>query len=427
MPRSTFGLASLWGGLAVLSFCGSASAQWFPGSGGGNCGCSSASYMGAPPIMRQTAAAFGAAPMMTASYAYGDQCGAPFNCQIEQPVQAMQTVHVQAVAPVTQTVVAVKAMQAVVQPIMENVSVTEYQPVKRTVSKPVLSTEYVDQAVTVMTPVTEQRTANVSTVDYQTITEYKTVRKQVGGGWVTNNVPTNRVSAYQYDNRPNVAGAMNRATYNLRSAFTPPYQQTRSYTQPQMMTCTVPCQKRVAVPGMKQVTYNVTRMQPTQTTRKVAVTKTTYQTAEVTVMAPVQVVKTMQVGTRVSYAPAGSTTAIGSNPASGGIGLAPTPLDQNSSAVKPRSAQTADPNNSMDPEKINKQGASLETYDSYGRRLSDASIPAKTFTAAAKPSQAPSVIRVSQWVARTPSSSSPSTSPTPVGKSAAISIADSAQ
>ena len=207
--------------------------------------------------------------------------------------------------PVTQTVVAVQQMRPVVQPVMQDVNVTEYQAVKRQVSKPVVTTEYVDQLVTEMRPVSELKTVNVPTVDYQTVTEYKTVQKQMGY-WVTKNVPTNRVSAYQYDNRPNAAGAMNRASYNMRNAFTPTYQQQRQYV-PQTMTCTVPYCKKVAVPGMKQVTYNISRMQPTQTTRKVAVNKVTYQTAEVTVMAPVQTVKTMQVGTRVSYAhPAGN-------------------------------------------------------------------------------------------------------------------------
>ncbi len=411
MPRLSFGLASLWGGLTVLSLCGSASAQWFPGSGGRSCGCSAPSYMGPPPIMRQTAAAFGAAPMMPSSYAYNDavECGAPIACHIEQP---MQVVHVQAVAPVTQTVVAVQQMQPVHQAIMQDVPVTEYRPVKRTVSKPVYTTDYVDQAVTEMRPVSELRTVNVPTVDYQTVTEYKTVKKNVGY-WVTKNIPNTRVAPWQYDNRPNALGAMNRAGYTMRTAFTPPHQQVRQYV-PQTMTCTVPCSRKVAVPGMKQVTYNISRMQPTQTTRKVAVNRVTYQTAEVTVMAPVQVVKTMQVGTRVSYAPLGST-AIGSVPGSGGTALKPTP-DTNNSAAQPRPTQTATPNSDLDPGAFDKRSSSIETYDSYGQRLSDTS---ETF----KKTSVPSVVRVSQWVARTPSPSVPQ----PGGKSAAISIADTAR
>lgn len=412
MPRSMFGLTSLWGSLAVLTFCGTASAQWFPGSGGSNCGCSAPTLMGQPPIVHQTAAAFGAAPMMPVSYAYNDAvvCGPPVACQIDQPA----VVHVQAIAPppVTHTVVAVQQLRPMVQPVMQDMQVTEYHPVKRTVSKPVVTTEYVDQTVTEMRPVSELRTVNVPTTDYQTVTEYRTVKRDVGY-WATKNVPTGRVNAWQYDNRPNMAGAMNRASYNMRNAFTPQYMQTRQYV-PQTMTCTVPYCKKVAVPGMKQVTYNVQSMQPTQTVRKVAVNKVTYQTAEVTVMQPVQVTKTVQVGTRVSYHPAG-TTAIGSAPTTTngpGTALAPTP-DPNSKSAAPR---TAAPNGGLDSNEFNNKRSSLDTIDTFGGRMSDLAEPVKA-------NSAPSVVRVSLWVARTPSS----TTPQPGGKSAAISIADSAR
>lgn len=410
MPRSMFGLSLLWGGLAMLTFCGTASAQWFPGSGAGNCGCSAPTLMGSPPIMHQSAAAFGAAPMMPVSYAYNDavQCGPPIACHIEQPAQV---VHVQAVAPVTHTVVAVQQLRPMVQPVMQDVQVTEYHPVKRTVSKPVVTTEYVDQTVTEMRPVSELRTVNVPTTDYQTVTEYRTVKRDVGY-WATKNVPTGRVNAWQYDNRPNMAGAMNRASYNMRNAFTPQYQQARQYI-PQTMTCTVPYCKKVAVPGMKQVTYNVQSMQPTQTVRKVAVNKVTYQTAEVTVMAPVQVTKTMQVGTRVSYHPAG-TTAVGSAPSSTngpGTALNPTP-DPNQKVP----ARTAAPNGGLDSNEFNNKRSSLDTNDTFGQRVSDVAEPVKA-------TSAPSVVRVSLWVARTPSPSNPQ----PSGKSAAISIADTAR
>ncbi len=410
MPRSSFGLASLCGGLIVLSLCGTASAQWYSGGGGGGCSCNAPSYMGPPPIMRQTAAAFGAAPMMTASYAYNDamQCGPPIACHIEQP---MQMVHVQQFAPVVRTV-AVQQLQPVIHPVMQDVRVTEYQPVKQTVSKPVVRTEYVDQMVTEMRPISELKTVNVPTVDYQTVTEYKTVQKQVGY-WVTKNIPTGRVPSWQYDNRPNAAGAMNRASYDLRNAFTPQYKEARQFI-PQTMTCTVPCSKRVSVPGMKQVTYNITRMEPTQTTRKVAVNRVTYETAEVTVMKPVQVVRTMQTGTRVSYAPIGST-AVGAAPGGTAIGLQPTP-DAKASAIRQKPPRTAEGNEPLDPSEFNnnkKGGAFLESADPLGPRLSESSAPAKKFSA-------PSVVRVSQWVARTPASSAPQ----PGGKSAAISIAD---
>ena len=407
MPRSSFGLASLLAGLTVLNVCGTASAQWFSGFGGGsNCGCSAPTYMGPPPIMRQTAAAFGAAPMMTASYAYNDgyQSGPPVACQIEQPVQV---VHV----PVVQTV-AVQRLQQVVQPVIQDVAVTEYHPVKQTVSKPVVRTEYVDQAVTEMRPVTEQKVVNVATVEYQNVTEYKQVQKQVGY-WVTKNCPTGKVPSWQYDNRPNVAGFMNRASYDMRNAFTPMYRQTREFV-PQTMTCTVPYSKQVAVPGMKQVTYNVTRLEPTQTTRKVAVNKVVYEPTEITVMKPVQVVKQMHVGTRVSYAPIGGT-AIGSAPSTNGapaVGLQPTP-DQKAS--RPKAPRSAEKSNDLDADEINKRtGASMRSSDPTPVQLSESTVSARKVST-------PSVVRVNQWVARTPASRIPQSG----GKSAAISIADS--
>ena len=405
MPRSSFGLASLLASLTVLNFCGTASAQWFSGTGAG-CGCSAPSYMGPPPIMRQSAAVYGAASMSTASYAYGDgiQSG-PAICSIEQPVQVMQV-------PVVQTV-AVQQLQPVVHPVIQNVQVTEYQPVKETVSKPVVRTQYVDQLVTEMRPVTEQKTVNVSTVDYQNVTEYKTERKQVGY-WVTKNTPTGKIPSWQYDNRQNMAGFMNRASYDMRNAFTPTYRQERQFV-PQTMTCTVPYTKQVAVPGMKQVTYNVTRMEPTQTTRKVAVNKVEYVPTEVTVLKPVQVVRQMQTGTRVSFAPLGST-AIGSAPAADGApktSLKPTPDPTSSQQRAPR---TSDKDGGLDHNAFEKNGTGMRTDDSSGVRMTESTVPAKKFSA-------PSVVRVNQWVARTPAKSAPQ----PGGKSAAISIADSSR
>lgn len=429
MPRSSFGLTSLWGGLAMLSLCGTASAQWYSGSSSSSCGCSNPSYMGSPPIIRSMASAFGAAPMSTASYAYssasassygyGDvECGAPIACHIEQPV-VQQMVQVQAVAPPPQ-IVSVQQLQPVHHPIMQTVQATEYRPVKQTIQKPVVTTEYVDQAVTVMSPVSEMKTMNVPTTDYQTITEYKTVKKNVGY-WVTKNVPNQKMTAYQYDNRPNMAGAMNRASYNMRTAFTPPFQQVRQYV-PQTMTCTVPCKRQVAVQGMKQVSYNVTTMQPTQTTRKVAVNKVTYQAAEVTVMQPYQVTKTVQVGTKVAFvspsaisSTASASAANNCNSTTSGASTALSPTaDPNNSAAKPVPNRTADQKGGMD-------GASIEPYDPTNKFLGDTSTPSNKFVATSKPETAPSATRATQWVARNQNAKKPQ----PSGKSQAISIADS--
>jgi len=74
---------------------------------------------------------------------------------------------------------------------------------------------------------------------------------------------------------------------------------------------------------MKQVTYNVTQMVPQQQTRQVAVHTVRYVEEEVTAMQPVTVARTVQVGHRISYAPAGSisggsATATGPTPANNG-------------------------------------------------------------------------------------------------------------
>lgn len=403
----------------MLSFCGTASAQY-----GSSCGCSAPTYMGPPPIMRSAAAFFGAAaPVSMASYGSDVQCGAPINCHIETPVVQQQVVHVQAVAPVA-TVMAVQQLQPVHQPVMQTVQAMEMRPVKQMVTKPVVTTEYVDQAVTVMTPVSEVKVANVPTTHYQTVTEYKTVQKQVGY-WVTQNIPTNKMAAYQYDNRPNVMGAMNRAVYNTKAAFTPNYQQVRKFV-PQTMTCQVPCKKQVAVQGMKQVTYNVTRMQPTQTTRKVAVNKVSYQQQEVTVMAPHAVTKTVQVGTKISYVHPANVSSMASaasnncNPTNN-TALTPTP-DAKASAANPKPAQ-----NAMNPDNFNKNNTSgaLEPYDNLNQRLGDASTSDKKFIAASKPETVPTAAKASVWVATR--SSTKSSNPPSSGKSAAISIADSSR
>ncbi|MGL1297019.1 hypothetical protein ACSTLA_23020, partial [Vibrio parahaemolyticus] len=87
-----------------------------------------------------------------------------------------------------------------------------------------------------------------------------------------------------------------------------------------------------------------------------------------TVMAPVQVVKTMQVGTRISHVPMGSVPGASASP------LKPTP-DANSSAP----SRTANPKGGLDPNKINTGGASVESVDPFAPHLSDASDTVKHF------------------------------------------------
>lgn len=394
MVRSLFGSASLWGGLAVLAFAGNASAQWFP-FGGSSCNCGARTTMAAPIMQSASFSSYSAAynaPVYQTAYASeAVSCGQPISCTISQPV------HVQAMAIAPVQTVRVQALQPVVHPVYDTVHVTEFQAVKQKVQKPVVETKWVDQAVTEMRPVTTQRTVNVPTVDYHTVTEYKQVQKQVGY-WATKTEAVNKVAACQYDNRPGIVGWMNRTGHEIRNAVTPNSKVSRTFV-PQTMTCTVPCQKRVAVQGMKQVTYNVTAMVPQQTSRKVAVNTVRYVEEEITAMKPVTVARTMQVGTRVSYAPIGGGTTA-SNPGNGGpTALTPTP-DTNSSARRPSNDRTADESLQPDNFKSNGKKISYPVYeqerDSDRGQVTESVVPTRPSISA------PPVIRVSQWVARTP-------------------------
>ena len=397
MVRTLFGSASLRSSLALLVLSGSASAQWNPFAKN-SCSCGTIS---SAPVMQS--ASFGAAYSQTAYATDAVSCGQPINCTITQPVQ-MQAM---SIAPTVQTV-RVQSLQPVVHPVYDTVHVTEFQAVKQRVSRPVTETKWVDQAVTEMRPVTTQKTVNVPTVEYQTVTEYKQVQKQVGY-WATKTESTGKVASCQYDNRPGFVGWMNRTSHDVRNAFTPNTKVTRQFV-PQTMTCTVPCSKKVAVQGMKQVTYNVTSMVAQQATRKVAVSSVRYVEEEITAMKPVTVARTMQVGTRVSYAPiSGGTTATAPSN-NGQLGLTPTP-DTNASAVR-RSATDRTANGDSEPidsEGFNRGGANPrkisypvpEDRDINRGEITDSTVPSRPAV------KSPSVVRISQWVARTPSPTSP--------------------
>lgn len=420
MVRSSFGLASFWGSLAVLAATSTASAQWLPFSGN-NCGCGTPSLFGPPPVAYQSASASYSSAAMpiyrTAMASESVQCGQPIACTIEQPVQ------VRAMAQI----VRVEPLQPVVHPVYDTVHVTEYQPVKQKVQKPIVETKWVEQAVTEMRPVTQQRTVNVPTVDYQSVTEYKKVQKQVGY-WVTKNEATGKVEPCQYDNRPNMAGWMNRTGYQMRTAFTPQTRTTRQFI-PQTMTCTVPCTKKVAVQGQKQVTYNVTSMVPQQVTRKVAVNSVRYVEEEVTAMKAVTVAKTMQVGTRISYAPPGSSGA-------GATALQPTP-DTKASARNPDGTPKRTANGEkldefspgLAPDDFNNRNGATPKKISYPTpieespidqgRMTETTVPARETSPTRQSLSTPSVVRVSQWVARNPLPSNPQ----PISKPGSISLA----
>lgn len=187
----------------------------------------------------------------------------------------------------------------VAQTCYQTVPTVEYQEVKRTVERPVVETRYVDQEVTAYRPITETRVTEVPTVNYQNVTEYQTVTRDMGQ-WVTQRECIQRPSPCQYDGRPGLLGGMNRFGYSLRSAFSPSFRTHRQYI-PNYVAQTVPVTRQVAIQGTRQVTYNVTKMEPYKTTRKVAVNSVRMVAEQVTEMQPVTVMKTVPTGTRVTY------------------------------------------------------------------------------------------------------------------------------
>lgn len=208
---------------------------------------------------------------------------------------------------------------AVVQPVTETVyrevPVTRYRTVQRTVQKPVVRTAYEDREVTAYRQVFDTRVAEVPTVNYQNVTECRQVI-QNRSYWQTAWQPVPKVHPIQYDPNPTLAGAMNRMGYSLRMAFTPNYVPQNQFI-PNVTAHNVPVTRTVAVPGTRQVTYNVARMEPYKTTQRVAVQHVEYVDDVVTAYEPYTEMQTVAVGTTTRYAfvdPAGSRTTMGPTP-----------------------------------------------------------------------------------------------------------------
>ncbi|MFV0446683.1 MAG: hypothetical protein ACK5Q5_24185 [Planctomycetaceae bacterium] len=164
------------------------------------------------------------------------------------------------------------AMQAIPQTVYREVPVTKYKPVTKTVQKPVLRTVYEDRPVTAYRQVMETKTVDVPMTTYQTVTECqpRTVNRSY---WQTTYQKVPKYSPCQYDPNPTFLGWMNRSAYSMRMALTPNYMRQRQYV-PNVVSYNVPVNRTVAVPTTRQVTQNVARLEPYQTTQKVAVLKT---------------------------------------------------------------------------------------------------------------------------------------------------------
>ncbi len=263
--------------LALLVISNTAAAQWGPF--GSNCNCQPAiAPYAAGPAFSQTAMA--------------NPC-------------AMQSV---ALAPVA-------CVQPVQETVYREVPVTEYRKETRTVKKPVIKTVYEDRKVTAYRQILVDKTVEVPSVSYQTVTECKpvTVNRSY---WRTVRQPVAKGIGCDYDRRPTLAGWFNRTSYDLRMAFTPNYITRREFV-PNVVAYNVPVQRTVAVPTTRQVTYKVSQLEPYTTTQRVARNITEYVEEQVTVHVPYTTTKTVAVGTRTRMAyvnPLGGGTATAARP-----------------------------------------------------------------------------------------------------------------
>ncbi|HVJ85946.1 MAG TPA: hypothetical protein VM452_09905 [Caulifigura sp.] len=218
-------------------------------------------------------------------------------------------------------------MQAIPQTVYRDVPVTEYRPVQKTAQCPVQRVVYEDQPVTVMRQVMETKTCDVQSVSYQNVAECKQVCVNKGF-WQTTMQPVPKMAPCQYDQRPTLLGELNRLGYATRMAFTPDFIPRRDYI-PQVQMVNVQQNRVVAVPTVRQVSYNVARLVPEQTTQKVARVITEMQDRTYTAMEPFTTTRRMAVGTQYQYAMVdpvtGTTTALA--PFGGATAAAPTPAD----------------------------------------------------------------------------------------------------
>jgi hypothetical protein len=209
-------------------------------------------------------------------------------------------------------------MQPVSVPCYQTVPVTEYQACRQTVTKPVLKTDYIEQPCTEYRPITETRTCQIPTCTYQPVTEYIPQTRDCGC-WRSYCQCNPRMCPCDYDSRPGLVGWLNRTGYSIRSSMTPPVTYRRQWV-PNYITTMVPVTRMVAQHSVREQSYQVTRLEPHHTRRRVAVNRVEYETAEIVTQRPVTVMKTVPIGTSVAWVPfgTGAPTATASR-------LTPTP------------------------------------------------------------------------------------------------------
>lgn len=278
-------------------------------------------------------AACGAVP------AFGQWFGGGSSCGCAQPVAMAPAPVVTSACCAPPTPVAV--MTPVSQTVYREMPVTEYRQVAKVVKTPVVKVAYEDRPVTAYRQVMETKTAAVQAYDYQTVQENRiqTVNQSF---WRTNWQPIAKCDACQYDPRPGFMGSMNRFSVRMKNAMTPSYIPRREFV-PNVVAYNVPTQRTVAIPTTRQVAYNVARMEPYQTTERVAVQRVEYEDRTVTAYEPYTVNKTVAVGTTTTYAWSGSPealTALGISPTTTALGTIPSTT---AAAPQPTPATAANP------------------------------------------------------------------------------------
>ena len=295
----------------------------------------------------------------------------------------------------------VAVLQPVTETVYREVPVTRYRQVQRTVQRPVVRTVNEERKVTAYRQVFDTRVAEVPTVSYQNVTECRQVT-QNRSYWQTAWQPIPKVSPLQYDPNPTLAGAMNRMGYSMRMAFTPNYVPQRQFV-PNVTVQNVPVTRTVAVPGTRQVTYNVARMEPYETTQTVAVQKVEYVDQPVTAYEPYTETQTVAVGTTTRYAfidPNGGGTATTSGP---------TPArSAQEDSVPQRSADQGAAGGSSVPQSSSSDGGIFNPISHPQPRSEPTPVPTYLDTRAAadddtvpvarfSPSSAPTAVRVAGW------------------------------
>lgn len=224
---------------------------------------------------------------------------------------------------------------------LQTVPVTEYREVRQTVQRPVVETTYVDQPVTEYRQVVESKTAEIPTVTYQNVTEMRTVQRDCGH-WVSQYHERPMISPCQYDSRPDLFGSLNRAGYSLRMAFTPRFSVERLYV-PNVVVEQVPVSRQVAVRGTQTVNYQVAKMIPVTTSRKVAVNTVKMVAQEIVTQRPVVVYKTVPMGSSLAFGvpAAAPTTTTALQPTADGERIAIQPRDSRKAATERTSKNPA--------------------------------------------------------------------------------------